>query len=285
MKKKEDNRKKEENSSNSLIAEDSDLSAPIWDEEDTGAGEDGFTVRKKGAGRFFELLGRDFGHFYIAALMFLLGVFPGFLVVYFSIMAEFFPGVILGGVLGGLLGGPLLCGLFDTMLRSMRDEMGFWWNSYRKAWKQNVKQSLIPGIIFGIFLAIWGNMMLTLPDLENVPTSVWICMLLGIVFLLILLVYVFAQIVLVNLGTGIILKNAGLFLAGYFPRSLAAGVISAIYWALCMLYLPYSVAVLLLTGAWLPSLIALMFVYPVLDRALHIEEKNRRMQEKKYADL
>ena len=256
----------------------------LWDDELQE--EDGTRIgRKVGPARFFELMGRDFGSFFITSLFFVLGIFPGMALLYFSIMAEFFPGALLGGILAGLIGAPLLCGLEDTMLRSLRDEAGLWWSRYRKAWKQNWKQSLLPGAILGAFFGCWGYIILHLPDMDNVPITVWISMVLGMVFAMILILLIAAQIVLVSLPLGTILKNAGLLIAGYFPKCLAAGIISSVYWAACFLYLPYSLAVLMLTGAWLPVLISLMLVYPVLNRALHIEESIEKKNAEKYKNL
>ena len=32
---------------------------------------------------------------------------------------------------GGLLAGPALAGMYDTVLRALRDEAGYWWVTYR----------------------------------------------------------------------------------------------------------------------------------------------------------
>lgn len=253
----------------------------IWGEEETG---DESFHRKVGIARFCELLGRDFGTFYITSLMFLVGILPGFLLLYFSIMAQVFPGAILGGMMAGAIGAPFFCGLLDTIFRSLRDEAGLWWNKYKKAWKKNWKQSVIPGGIFGTFIGFWCWTMLHLPDMEEVPVIVWCCMILGMIFAMVLILYTGAQIVLINLPTLGILKNSGLFIGGYFPKSLAAGIVSGVYWALCFLYMPYSVVILMITGAWFPVLISLMLVYPILNRTLHIEEEINHMNKMKYTE-
>ena len=54
-----------------------------------------------------------------------------------------------GGLLGGLIGGPFLSGMIDTTLRALRDEPGYWWHTYKRAWKQNWKQSLLRGALLG----------------------------------------------------------------------------------------------------------------------------------------
>lgn len=245
----------------------------LWDDEDIIEQEDDLRGRKTGIARFFQLLGRDLGSFYKAGFLFLLGVLPGLAVIYFSVMAVSLIGCILGGILAGAAGGPLMAGLTDTILRSLREESTLWWHVYKKAWKQNWKQSMVPGIAFGVFFGIWSFIIMRLPDMTGVPTMVWITLILGIVFALIFVLYLFAQLVLVHVSMGQLLKNSGLFFLGFFPQSLAAGLVSAIYWALVFLYLPYSVLVLTLTTAWLPILISLMIIYPVINRVLHIEEQ------------
>ena len=41
-----------------------------------------------------------------------------------------------------ILAGPVLAGMYDTVLRALRDEAGYWWTTYRKAFKQNFKAIL-----------------------------------------------------------------------------------------------------------------------------------------------
>lgn len=72
--------------------------------------------------------------------------------------------------------------MLDTILRALRDEPGYWWHTYRMAWKQNWRESLLPGAGAGFCLGLWAFLLYALPDLENVPISVWICMVLGIFF-------------------------------------------------------------------------------------------------------
>ena len=182
------------------------------------------------------------------------------------------------------MGAPLLCGLFDTILRSLREEPGFWWIRYKKAWKQNWKQALPFGMVLGMFIGLWSMVIFRLPDMDNVPTMVWITMIMGMVFAMILIFYIFAQIVLIQASAPTLLKNAAFFLMGYFPKSLAAGVLVCIYWALTFMYMPYTVVLVLITGAWFPSVIALMLIYPVMNRALHIEEILDQRAEQMYND-
>lgn len=172
--------------------------------------------RKVGAARFFELLGRDLWPFYKASILCVLGFAPGYAAVLFSTMAASLPLCLLSGAVGGLIAAPVFCGMLDTILRALRDEPGYWWHTYRMAWKQNWRESLLPGAGAGFCLGLWAFLLYALPDLENVPISVWICMVLGIFFLLVFCLYLFAQVVLVSVSQAERLKNAALFMIGFF---------------------------------------------------------------------
>ena len=96
--------------------------------------------RKVGLPRFFELLGRDLWAFYRASFLCLLGFLPGTALAVFGQMGGSALLTVLGGLLGGLIGGPFLSGMIDSTLRALRDEPGYWWHTYTRAWKQNWKQ-------------------------------------------------------------------------------------------------------------------------------------------------
>lgn len=228
--------------------------------------------RKVGAARFFELLGRDLWPFYKASILCVLGFAPGYAAVLFSTMAASLPLCLLSGAVGGLIAAPVFCGMLDTILRALRDEPGYWWHTYRMAWKQNWRESLLPGAGAGFCLGLWAFLLYALPDLENVPISVWICMVLGIFFLLVFCLYLFAQVVLVSVSQAERLKNAALFMIGFLPRTLAAGAVLCIYWGVMLAWMPYTIPVVLILGFWLPCTLALQIIYPALDKAFHLEK-------------
>ena len=61
---------------------------------------------------------------------------------------------------------------------------------------------------------------------------------------------------------------------GFLPRTLAAVAVQLLYLAI----LPRLGFFSLLAGLWLPSLIALMLVYPPLEHTLDLEVKIRQVQ-------
>ena len=178
-------------------------------------------------GPLFELLGRDLWPFYKASILCVLGFAPGYAAVLFSTMAASLPLCLLSGAVGGLIAAPVFCGMLDTILRALRDEPGYWWHTYRMAWKQNWRESLLPGAGAGFCLGLWAfccTPCLIWKTCLSRYGSAW-C--LASSFLLVFCLYLFAQVVLVSVSQAERLKNAALFMIGFLPRTLAPGQCSA----------------------------------------------------------
>ena len=109
--------------------------------------------RKKGFARLIEILGRDLWPFFKAGFLTLLGAVPFLVLMVMAIATHAVIFVLAAGIIGGMIAAPQMCGLADTVLRSLRDEPGYWWTTYRRAWKRNAKASLLPGALGGLVLA------------------------------------------------------------------------------------------------------------------------------------
>ena len=59
---------------------------------------------------------------------------------------------------------------------------------------------------------------------------------------------------------------------GFFPRTLAAALVLAVYWGLTLLYLPATILVIVVFGFWMPVTVAGMILYPGLDKVFKLEE-------------
>lgn len=136
--------------------------------------------RKVGIARFFELLGRDLWPLYKSGILCVLGFLPGTALAVFGMMAGSALLTVVGGVVGGLVGGPFLSGMIDTVLRALRDEPGYWWNTYKRAWKQNWRQSLVPGALLGLFVGSWAWMLRAQAESGNTSTALWVASIAGI---------------------------------------------------------------------------------------------------------
>lgn len=173
---------------------------------------------------------------------------------------------------GGLIGGPFLSGMIDTVLRALRDEPGYWWNTYKRAWKQNWRQSLVPGALLGLFVGSWAWMLRAQAESGNTSTALWVASFAGIFVCTGFFTWLLAQVPLVDLPLVQIAKNAGLMFFGFFPRTAAAALVLALYWGATLLYLPATILTILAFGFWLPVTIALMIVYPGLEKVFKLEE-------------
>lgn len=229
-------------------------------------------TRKVGLPRYFEMVGRDLWAFYRAGFLCAVGFLPGAVLLWFGLMGGAALYSLLGGLLAGLVGAPFVSGMIDTVLRSLRDEPGYWWHTYRRAWKQNWRQSLVPGALLGLFVGSWAWMLRAQAVSGNTSTALWVASFAGIFVCTGFFTWLLAQVPLVDLPLVQIAKNAGLMFFGFFPRTLAAALVLAVYWGLTLLYLPATILVIVVFGFWLPVTVAGMILYPGLDKVFKLEE-------------
>ena len=106
--------------------------------------------RKKGVARLAEIMGRDMWNFFRAGFLAFLGCLPFIIGMFFAVETHALLFMLLAGIIGGLIAGPELSAMADTVLRSLRDEPGYWWETYRRVWKRNARESLVPGMLTGL---------------------------------------------------------------------------------------------------------------------------------------
>lgn len=226
-----------------------------------GAGPQPDTPRKKGVSRFVELLGRDLGSMFKSGLLALAACLPAGLLVCLALLAESLPLVLLAAAAAGWL-----TGLYDTILRALRDEPGNWWHTYRRVWKRSIRSSLLPGIAF---TALWSCLLYAW--LAAAPAGP---LLLSAVCLTACSLYFWLQSALFENSSAQKLENCLRMAVGFLPRTLAAVAVQLLY----LFILPRLGFFGLLTGLWLPSLLAIMLVYPPLEHTLDLEAKIRQVQ-------
>ena len=224
--------------------------------------------RKKGLPRLAEVLGRDLGSIGKAGLLALAACLPAVLLVSLALLAESLPLVLLAAAAAGWLTGPAMTGLYDTILRALRDEPGYWWHTYRQVWKRSFRSSLLPG---AAFTALWSCLLYA-----RLAAALAGPLLLSAVCLTACSLYFWLQsaLALFENFSAQKLENCLRMAVGFLPRTLAAVAVQLLYLAI----LPRLGFFSLLTGLWLPSLIALMLVYPPLEHTLDLEVKIRQVQ-------
>ena len=231
--------------------------------------------RKKGFARLWELLDRDFSRFFRAGFLALLGCVPFVIGTAFAITSHVLLFAPAAGFIGGAIAGPGLCGLADTILRSLRDEPGFWWHTYRKAWKRSAKSALLPGAVGGLLL---GTQIFLLfhAGILGLSTAAGAGLTAGVLLVLAVSLYLWPQLALMDLTLFQLLKNSGLLFLGQFPRSIAALFILACYIGLVLRFFLFAVSLLPFLNLWLPVLPALFLIYPGINENFQIEKKLNR---------
>ena len=119
-----------------------------------GKGVEKDAPRKTGIGRFFELVGRDMSGMFLANLLTCIGFLPVICLVYVGFLMNNLTVMVVSAIAGGILAGPALAGMYDTVLRALRDEAGYWWTTYRRAFKRNFKAAILPGIVYCTVITI-----------------------------------------------------------------------------------------------------------------------------------
>ncbi len=178
---------------------------------------------------------------------------------------------LIGCPLGGLIAAPQLFGMSDTVLRSLRDEQDGWWATYRRAWKQNVKSSLLPGALGGLLFGFQGFIFAHIFSMQP-GLALLLMLLLGAAASIAIATWLVPQLVLMELPFGRALLNALLLCVRHPLKTLGATLIQFLYWALIILVLPYSLTVFLLLNFWLPALVSTTIIYDAIDEDFRIEE-------------
>ena len=228
--------------------------------------------RKTGVFRLWETLSRDFWDLFRAGFLALAGCVPFLLGLAFSLSTHALIYAPVFGLLGGAVAGPELCGLADTVLRGLRDEPGFWWYIYRRAWARNAKASLLPGAIGGGLLSTQIFLLFHAGAL-GLSTAMGAALIAGVLLVLAVSLYLWPQLALMELSFPQLLKNSALLFLGQLPRSLAALTIVAVYLGLLARFHLFIIPLLPFTNLWLPVLPALFLIYPGINENFHIEEK------------
>ncbi|KIR02210.1 hypothetical protein P261_01024 [Lachnospiraceae bacterium TWA4] len=230
--------------------------------------------RATGFARYRELLERDFSKFLVINLLTLVGFLPFAFGVFSSIIFSSSLLLIPASIVGGIFVGPTLCGLYDAIFRSLRDAPNDWWSNYKKAWKQNFKSSIVPGIvlclliglyIFMFMLFFWAN---TAPSIGTILVYILsICL-----FLMIITVF-WPQLVLFSQTNKQRLINCLLFSVRYLWKMLLVTILQVFYWGLIVLFLPWSIVLLPLTGFWFILFLVNFILYSAFDESFKIEEQ------------
>ena len=149
--------------------------------------------------------------------------------------------------------------------------------SYRRAWQRNVRASLLPGAICGLLLAMQIFTVFHYDVSAGVVPGALLAV--GLFLLLGLGEFLFAQVVLLDLPFAGLVKNSLFLFLGYLPRAALGVVWQFVYWIIILLLWPISGFAMVLTGLWLPAVLTMQAIYPVLNKAFDLERQIKAIRD------
>ena len=229
--------------------------------------------RQTGFYRYRQLLSVRFGRWWRTNLLTLAGFVPLAAGIVYAVASSSLLVLLPCSILGGMIVGPFLAGMYDAILRGLRDDPLPWWDSYRRAWKQNWKSSLIPGALLGLVLGVYTFMAMLFWWAEVPPSLGTVALyLFSLLLVLAANTLLWPQLVLFQQSPSARLRNAALFLVKRFWRVMGAGLVQLAYLAVLVLFAPWTVFLLPVTGMWYAVFLSQLLIYRQLDEDFHIEE-------------
>lgn len=242
-------------------------------------GASGDAPRKKGLARFLELVSRDGWNGLKAGALACLCMIPAVVLGGLCTALGNLLLTMLSGLVGGLIAGPTLAGVYDTLLRALRDEAGMWDWVYRKNLKQNLRAALLPGALTGLVDCTLLYLLRVNLLLDEQPVFLLILLVVCASLLFAVLTFLWAQTVLLELPFGAKLKNSFLLLFTHPVRGLIAGLIQAVFYLAFIFCAPALLILGILPGFWIVTLMGLYTVYNVIDKTFAIEETLHKKQD------
>ena len=248
-----------------------------------GPGVEKDTPRKKGIGRFFELVGRDMSSMFLANLLTCIGFLPVICLVYIGFLMNNLTVMIVSAIAGGILAGPALAGMYDTVLRALRDEAGYWWTTYRRAFRQNFKASILPGILYCVVVTVQIFLVYFCFNMlyhgTNVGVPLWVATVLNLLIFQMLFAYMWPQIALLDQPLSLTLKNSINCMIAFLPHALAASIVQILFWGVVILCMPLGLLLMLIFGFWFVTEVSCQIIYGDIEKVFHIEESIRKMKD------
>ena len=181
------------------------------------------TKRQTGFYRYRQLLSARFSRWWKTNLLTLAGFAPLAAGVFYAVASTSVLVLLPASLLGGMIAGPFLAGMYDAILRGLRDDPLPWWEGYKRAWKQNWKSSLVSGALLGLVLGVYTFMTMLFWWVERAPSPGTLALyLFALLVVAIVNTLYWPQLVLFQQKTSIRLQNA----------CCSASNIFGAYWAL-----------------------------------------------------
>lgn len=229
-------------------------------------------IRQTGFYRYKQLLSFHAGHWMCLNLATVAGALPLAVGIAYSVLASSVLALLPCSVLGGMIFGPFLAGMYDAILRGLRDDPLNWRRAYRQSWRQNWKESLLPGAVVGLLTGLYAFMAhlfwWSQRPVGMGTIALYFC---SILLFLIFCTLYWPQVVLFRQTVRNRLGNALLFTAKYFRRVLGSAVLQLAYLAVMALFAPWTLLLVPISGFWYILFLSQFMIYEQLDAAFRIE--------------
>ena len=230
--------------------------------------------RPVGFKRYAQVLEANWKRFFLVDLLTLATLIPFAAAVILAVLTSSLVVLIPGCIVGGLIAGPGLACMYDCILRALRDNRDDWWHNYKKAFRQNLGASLLPGVIQCLFVGfvVFAGAMMWWSQLPVTAGTVAI-MALSLLIVTAMFSIWWPQVVLFSQKPKFQLKNCILFLIRYFWRSLGVSALQLLWWAFMALFMPWTAYVVPFLGVWYILYVSQFLLYDKLNDAFRIEEQ------------
>ena len=230
-------------------------------------------ARMVGFNRYKQLLSFHAGKWLKVNLITTLGALPlagGFV---FSILSSSSLLMLGTSFAGGLIFGPFFATMLASIMRGLMDAPGMFWDNYRKAWKQNLKTSLLPGGFMGMLLGMFVFMIYMLWEGAMTATPGTLAL---FAFAALLFVFVntllWPQLVLFDQSLPVRLRNILLFGSKYLWKVCGVSLLQLAWITLFVLFSPFTLLVIPFLGFWYILFLSQLILYEDLNYELRIEE-------------
>ncbi len=241
--------------------------------------DDANAYRQTGFARYRQLLSFYAFRWLRVNLLTVAGALPLAAGITYAILSSSLLLLIPFSIAGGLILGPFLAAMYDSILRGLRDAPGRFGELYKKSWKNNARQSLLPGAITGLFT---GILVFAVYVLWSRTTFAGWGTILLILFAALLFVSLqslyWPQLVLFSQSNLIRLKNCVLFGAMHLWKVLGTSALILLYVAIIVLFAPWTLILIPFLGFWYILFLTQLILYADMDAAYRIEEQFQEIE-------
>lgn len=230
-------------------------------------------IRQTGFNRYKQLLSVRFGQWWKVNLLTLAGFLPLAAGIVCAAGTSSILVLCPCSILGGMIAGPFLAGLYDAVLRGLRDDPKPWWDCWKRSWRQNWKGGMLLGAAMGLLLGAYSFMGMLFWWAEVPPSPGTVALyLFGLLLILAANTLLWPQLVLFEQRPSVRLRNVILFLIKHFWRVMGVGLLQLAYLAVLVLFAPWTLLLLPVTGIWYIVFLSQHLIYDQMDGDFHIEE-------------